>query len=443
MYVSDGVYMRDYSYGSYLLKLRENAGLSQKELAVKLGITNKAVSKWENGNSKPSLEQIIKLSEIFGESIENIVKMQVATQDKQITKIVVTGGPCAGKSTALNSIRETFVKNGYTVLFVSETATDLINGGISPWTCGDIDFQCTVLRLQYQREKVFEDAAKMIVDNNKILIVCDRGLMDSKAYVSEYEFYQILKKLNMSEIEMRDSYDGVFHLVTAAIGAPDFYSSENNKARYETADEAAKVDKRTLNAWIGHPHLRVIDNSTDFDSKIKRLLSEISVLLGEPEPYEIERKYLVKMPNFSKIEKDFCAKRSEIIQTYLKSDKGDEIRIRQRGKEGNYIYSQTIKKIINNLKRIEVEQKLTKEEYLNLIMQADTNKRQIRKTRYCFMYNNQYFELDVYPFWKDVAILEVELSSEEQEVEIPKQISVIKEVTDDINYKNSTLANLK
>jgi len=370
--------------------------------------------------------------------------MQAAKQVKQISKIVLTGGPCAGKSTALNSIREEFSKKGYTVLFVSESATDLINGGVAPWTCtSPSDFQNIVLSLQYNREKIFEEAAKHIADNDKILLVCDSGVMDGKAYVSEHEFAKILKRQNMSEIELRDSYDGVFHLVTAADGAQEYYSSENNKARYETIQEAIQVDKKILNAWMGHPHLRVIDNSTDFATKIKRLLSEIALLLGEPEPYEIERKFLVKMPNISKIQKLYGAKHSEIIQTYLKSDNGDESRVRQRGLNGNYIYSKTTKKAISALKRIEIEKKLSKEEYLNLIMQADTNKRQIRKTRYCFMFKNQYLELDIYPFWNDQAILEVELSSEQQEVEIPKEIEVIKDVTGDINYTNYTLASVK
>ena len=76
-------------------------------------------------------------------------------------------------------------------------------------------------------------------------------------------------------------------------------------------------------------------------------------------------------------------------------------------------------------------------------MKTDINKHPIRKTRYCLLYKNQYFEIDIYPFWDDKAILEIELNSEEQEVEIPKQLKLIKEVTHDPKYKNSSLANYK
>lgn len=75
-------------------------------------------------------------------------------------------------------------------------------------------------------------------------------------------------------------------------------------------------------------------------------------------------------------------------------------------------------------------------------MEADTSKRQIRKTRYCLTFEGQYFEIDVYPFWNDKAIAEIELSDENTEITFPKQIKVIKEVTDDETYKNSSLAKI-
>ena len=57
-------------------------------------------------------------------------------------------------------------------------------------------------------------------------------------------------------------------------------------------------------------------------------------------------------------------------------------------------------------------------------------------------YQNQYFEIDVYPFWQDKAIMEIELSNQDEKIEFPKEIKVIREVTDDDNYKNANLANL-
>ena len=95
------------------------------------------------------------------------------------------------------------------------------------------------------------------------------------------------------------------------------------------------------------------------------------------------------------------------------------------------------------MKRVEIERRLTQEEYLSLLLDADTTRRQIRKTRYCLSENNLYYEIDVYPFWQDKAIAEIELSNENTAVTFPDFIKVIKEVTDDPEYKNAALAKIK
>ena len=433
--------MNDYKFGNYIFELRSRAGLSQSELAAEVGVTNKAVSKWEVGKAKPSIDMIRKLAALFHISVDELLNRREEENKVDVTKIVITGGPCAGKSTAMSWVQNAFTQMGYTVLFVPETATELITGGVAPWTCKtNAEYQKCQLRLQLEKEKVFEQAAKNM-DASKVLIVCDRGALDNKAYMDNLEFAQMLEYLGSNEIELRDNYDAVFHLVTAAKGAEEFYTTANISARTETVDEAAALDDKLISAWTGHPHLRVIDNSSDFEDKMKRLIAEISSFLGEPEPFEIERKFLIEYPDIKWLESIPNCQRIEIIQTYLMSNKDEEVRVRQRGFDGHYIYFQTTKRKVSDVKRVEIERRLSEREYLRLLMNADTAKRQIRKDRYCLTYENQYFEIDVYPFWKEKAIVEIELSDENAEIIFPKQIKVIKEVTDDDSYKNASLAN--
>ncbi len=433
--------MNNYEFGNLIYKYRINLNLTQNELASKVGVTGKAVSKWENGKSYPNFEMLKRLSLLFNISIDDMLKKE--NSNKKITKIVITGGPCAGKTTGMSRIQNYFTKKGYRVLFVPETATELITGGVSPWTCSTVkEFQKILLSLQLKKEKLFLEAARSM-DGDKILIVCDRGAIDGKAFVSNLEFQNIISSINTNEIELRDNYDAIFHLVTAAKGAEQFYTKENNSARYETLEEARISDDKIINAWTGHPHLRIIDNSTDFDQKMHKLIKEISLFLGEPEPLEIERKFLIEYPDIKWLEKQMNCQKVEIIQTYLKSPNNEEIRIRQRGSNGNFVYFKTTKKVVNNIKRIEIEKRLMKDEYLDLLLEADPNKKPIRKTRYCFINKNKYFELDVYPFWDDKAILEIELNDENDTFEIPKKIKIIKEVTNDPQYKNYSIANNK
>lgn len=359
-----------------------------------------------------------------------------------INKIVITGGPCAGKTTGLNWIRNAFTKLGYTVLFISETATELITGGVSPVTCAtNLEFQKCQMRLQLEKEKIYEAAAKSM-PAGKILIVCDRGALDNRAYMSEEEFKEILSGIGANETELRGSYDAVFHLVTAAKGAEKFYTTANNTARTETAEEAAALDDKLIAAWTGHPHLRIIDNSTGFDGKMRRLICEISSFLGEPGPYETERKFLIEYPDTAVLEAMPNCRRAEIIQTYLKSEDDEEVRIRQRGSDGNFLYYETRKRRVSPAKRIEIERRLSKEEYLSLLMNADTSMHPIRKTRYCLASGSRYFEIDIYPFWQDKAVMEIELLDEGEVISFPDIVKVIREVTDDDDYKNSSLARM-
>lgn len=434
--------MNDYSFGNYLYEKRLQSGYSQKELGKLLGVSDKAVSKWENGTSKPKTEIIRKLAALWNLSLEDLFQLKEENKEMKITKIVITGGPCAGKTTGMSWIQNAFTERGYTVLFVPETATELITGGVAPWTCNsNLEYQKCQLRLQLEKEKIFEYAASKM-NSEKILIVCDRGALDNKAYMTDVDFSIVLDSLNSNEVELRDSYDAVFHLVTAAKGAKEFYTTENNSARTETPEEAAALDDKLISAWTGHPHLRIIDNSCGFEDKMKRLISEIANFLGEPEPYEIERKFLIEYPDIKKLQSLPNCKKVEIIQTYLKSENGEEIRIRQRGYNGNYIYFKTHKKTISDLKRIEIEKRLSKDEYISNLMEADITRKPIRKDRYCLSDGNQYFEIDIYPFWTDKAIVEIELSDPEEEIRFPKIFKIIKEVTGDESYLNSSLAKL-
>lgn len=200
-----------------------------------------------------------------------------------INKIVVTGGPCGGKTTGLEWIRNAFAEKGYTVLFVPESATELISNGVAPWTCSsNVEFQKCLMKLQLAEEQVYEYAAGSMEADN-ILIVCDRGALGNKAYMTCEEFDQVMAFVNSSEEELLHTYDAVFHLVTAAKGAEEFYTTANNTARTESIEEAFALDESLVKAWDAHPHHYIIDNSTGFEEKMQRLIAAISEFLEETE----------------------------------------------------------------------------------------------------------------------------------------------------------------
>ena len=360
----------------------------------------------------------------------------------KITKIVITGGPCAGKTTAMSWIQNAFSKEGYLVLFVSETATELSSGG-APWkfTRNNREYQLQVTKLMLAKEQAFESVARTF-DEEKVLIVCDRGALDNRAYMNDEEFRYVLDQLNTGEVELRDHYDAVFHLVTAAKGAEEFYTLSNNAARYETVEEAIRVDDGLIASWTGHPHLRIIDNQYDFNNKMMALITEIAAFLGEPRPLETRRKYLIRYPDVVELERRPNCQRVEILQAYLKSEiPGEMIRIRQRGRDGHYLYYKTRKRMIDG-KRIELEERLSKNEYLELLMQADPDYRPIRKQRYCISENGLYYNIDIYPQWSDQALMEIELYGREEKILFPEGIEIIREVTGEEAFTNPAIARI-
>ena len=191
----------------------------------------------------------------------------------KIWKFVITGGPCAGKTEAIKIVKQDLSNKGLKVIAVPETATELITSGITPWEIGKNEFQYLILdRVMNKEETALKAAAKLKQD---VVIIYDRGILDGKVYIEEEDFMNELKKYNENEKTVLDRYNAVFHLVTAANGAEDFYTLANNEARTETIEVARILDEKLIEAWRKHKNLKIIDNSTNFEQKMSRLLKEI------------------------------------------------------------------------------------------------------------------------------------------------------------------------
>ena len=152
--------------------------------------------------------------------------------------------------------------------------------------------------------------------------------------------------------------------------------------------------------------------------------------------FEIERKFLIKYPTESEILSHPSVRRLELEQTYLT----DKRRVRKIKEGESFTYIVTYKEKITDVTRIERESELSKEEFEELLKLRNPALNTIFKTRYCIPFEGKLFELDVFPFWNDRAFLEIELESEDETFNIPPFIEVIKEVTNDVRYRNSALA---
>ena len=251
---------------------------------------------------------------------------------KKISKIVLTGGPCAGKTTGMSWIQNTFAKMGYTIIFMQEPATELKSAGITPARCSSMmAYQLFQMKLQLEKENVYTRAAGDIAEKSgkKVLIVCDRGFFDNRAYMTAGEFDEALRILGVSREEKFRSYDAVFHLETTAKNAKVFYGTATNAIRDESPEQAAALDDLVIAAWDEHPYYRVIENLNGFEDKMRHLVAEIAAFLGEPAPYEARRRFLVEYPDISMLEDLPDCYREEIDQVYLHAPQNEEIRLQK------------------------------------------------------------------------------------------------------------------
>ena len=197
-------------------------------------------------------------------------------------RIVLTGGPCAGKTSALAHLRRELTRHDLQVYHVPEAATLLAQMGASlRGESSDyvLAVQESLLRLLIQ----MEEAAVRIATaaSGAAVILSDRGTMDGSAYMSEGQWEALLAQTGWAVTGLCEGrYDGVIHLVTAADGAEGYY--KKNEIRTESPAEARALDRRVLKAWSRHPRVRVIDNRTDFAGKLARTFEALMDVIGSP-----------------------------------------------------------------------------------------------------------------------------------------------------------------
>lgn len=180
--------------------------------------------------------------------------------------------------------------------------------------------------------------------------------------------------------------------------------------------------------WVGNEHLRLAESE-------EALIREIDFFAGLPKPLEIERKFLVEMPDLKALEAMPLCRAVEIQQVYKKDENGKNMRLRKRGANGCFVYIKTQKKRVSKATRIELERRITEQDFEDGAKGFPV----LSKTRYLIVSGGKYFELDVFPFLNE-AVLEIELKSEDEGFELPPFLKVVKEVTEENEYRNSVIA---
>lgn len=380
--------------------------------------------------------------------INYIISSCPALQDRtRIHRVVLTGGPCAGKSTCLNRIKTFFQNIGWKVFCVPETATILLSTGINFYDLKDdykIKFQENLLKNLLQIEESVYQAAKFYQYDKKqnCIVIYDRGAMDPVSYLEPDE-WELLKRRNpnWNEVNLRDTrYDQIIHLITAAKGAEDFYTLSNNSVRTESIETARVIDEKCAKSWIGHPCMDIVDNCFDFEAKVAKALQLVCERIGlNLKGFGVgnkKRKFLVKsihydhpmFPNFTEL---------KVIHNFLvSSPEFGQIRLRKSGDGDNWSYSYSILASKEG-QYVETHNQVKTREYAILSKAIDENHVAVVLKRQCFIWKNRYYRLDIYQEPSEGALEGLILLStriDDEELILPDFFEIEKEVTEDPKY---------
>src|SRR3954464_6729220 len=128
-----------------------------------------------------------------------------------VPRIVLTGGPCAGKTSALSRLRARLQTYGRRVYTTSEASTLMLDGGafvVGTTPSQQKTYQAGVLRITRAIEDALLAFARSVGD--RAVLVCDRGAMDGKAYIPASLWDELLRETENAEAALRDGrYDAV------------------------------------------------------------------------------------------------------------------------------------------------------------------------------------------------------------------------------------------
>lgn len=379
----------------------------------------------------------------LAETLAKMQQQQVPTP--HVTKIVLTGGPCGGKSSALSLISQRLESMGLKVYLVPEAASILFTGGgrFEEWnTERCIAFEENKTRVQMALEDTFYNLAA--ISGKQSIIVCDRGTMDSKAYVDNTTWNKLLDKTGWTSVDLREKrYDIVIHMSSTAIGAEQFYGRHTNDCRSESLEEARKVDRRILRAWTGHPRLFIVDNRTDWAGKMERVLEIICRQIGLPKPGAVRKFFVRDSSEPSEIPvkyEEFLAEQTFLVRGQGKTpDKDGYVFIYKRGRGKICSYRYSAKYNFSNGQSAIVERQISEQEYITLLDQADPSRSALHKQVKCFVWQNRYFALARYVKPNNGLTL-LYTSYDQTDMQLPPFLEVTEEVTNDPEYSSYHLA---
>lgn len=351
--------------------------------------------------------------------------------------LAITGGDVSGKTESVKLLPKALQD---AIQFVPEIATAMMSD-LLPKLGSQIEVSPSVI-MRYQ--SLFRDAQLHAEDlwkivaaaNGKKLICCDRGIPDLTVY-DPGGWPAVCQKLNLTKEEIYARYDYVIVMRSLATINPALYEQKrsSNPARTtRTVKEAQDLDRRTHEAWLGHPNLIELDGTKGFEYLVHQLEKAIRRILGK----EIEKKYV--QPAFPDPSNFNGATSVEIRQGYLTILEDFEERLRRLGYESGELSHVLTYKGGGGVARDEDEHEIASWAFDSKWPAIVGHP--IEKTRLVAVQNGRVFEIDTYFQPDEQLIVEVNFGSiaEANQFVPPDWMAGAIDVTDHPGFKAKNVA---
>lgn len=311
--------------------------------------------------------------------------------------VVVSGGPCAGKSTLIEQLAVAAAQVGRELRILPEVPTQLMQSGVdlAHLATTDREAYLAAQKLIIQTELDFIAQHRRELAGTNGLIVLDRGVSDTYGYMTPDEVHRVAARYNKTPEELGyDSTDKVVYLPSVAACNPVAYEAlkATNGTRYESAQEAAATCARTIANWAQHPELHIAEHA-DFAEKLRR---GIQFCLGGES--EFEQKWQAEP---AAVEQLIAAKTdagemlglTHIVQHYAELN-GLPFRLRRGLTANGYEFFHFAVKEKRPDGNRELRRAITAEEYYQLAQYAHSA---LTKVRYTFTHYGQVWTADALP----------------------------------------------
>lgn len=157
---------------------------------------------------------------------------------------------------------------------------------------------------------------------------------------------------------------------------------------------------------------------------------------------ETEYKFIIEKPDEGLIRSMPDYTESRITQIYLASENTTHRVRRREYTDGKIVYTENKKVRISKMSSTEFEREISEDEYTNLSSGIEEGAAPLFKTRRTFSYRGKTFELDYYERWKKTCIMEIELEREDEQIDFPPFIKILRDVTGNKSYSNHSMAHI-